>query len=55
MPSQAVGTIWGYCEQFEEVTDRYSQLAGVLWKDDIEIVTQSCCGKLLHVELERNI
>lgn len=33
---QAVGTIWGYCEQFKEVTDRY-QLAGVLWKDNIDI------------------
>ena len=37
---QAIGTIWGYCEQYKEVTDRY-QLAGVWWKDEIEIVDPS--------------
>jgi len=37
---QAIGTIWGYCEQYKEVTDRY-QLAGVWWKDEIEIIDPS--------------
>ena len=37
---QAIGTIWGYCEQYKEVTDRY-KLAGVWWKDKIDIVNPS--------------
>jgi putative methyltransferase len=34
---QAVGTIWSYCNQFEEVSSKYN-LAGVWWKDPIDIV-----------------
>ncbi len=34
---QAVGTIWSYCNQFEEVRKRY-KLAGVWWNKEIDIV-----------------
>ncbi len=34
---QAIGTIWSYCEQFSEITDRY-QLGGVWWNEPIDIV-----------------
>ena len=32
-----VGTIWFYCNQFEEVRNRY-RLAGVWWNKEIDIV-----------------
>jgi len=34
---QAIGTIWSYCAQFTEITDKY-ELGGVWWNEPIDIV-----------------
>lgn len=34
---QAIGTIWSYCAQFSEITDKY-ELGGVWWNEPIDIV-----------------
>ena len=34
---QAIGTIWSYCAQFTEITDKY-ELGGVWWNEPIDII-----------------